>query len=67
MAKIHVPVGKSTKLSSRFTGQYKVIETTRGNKFEIQHVHTGEVHVRHLDDLKYTNMALKEKLAVEKT
>ena len=59
MAKNPFPVRNNTKLSPRFTGPYKIIETTGGNKFQIQRVHTDEVHVRQLDDLKRTIMALE--------
>jgi len=59
MAKLHVPVANSNKLSPRFTGPYKIIANTTGNKFKIQHIETGEVTIRHADDLKITRM-LKE-------
>ncbi len=67
MTKIHVPVGISNKLSPKFTGPFKVIETTGGNKFKVQHVHTVEVQVRYLDELKHINMALKKGQSVENT
>ncbi len=66
MTKIHVPVGISNKLSPKFTGPFKVIERAWGNKFKV-HVHTGEVQVRHLDELKHINMALEEGQSVENT
>ncbi len=53
MAKIHVPVGTSNKPSPQFTDPYKVIETAGGNKFKVQHLHTGEVQLKHI------NMALE--------
>ena len=56
MAKLHTPVGNSNKLSPKFTGPYKVIETATGNKYKIQHVTTGEVFIKHVDDLKKENM-----------
>ena len=66
MAKINVPVGNIPQLSPRLTGPYKVIKATGGNKFKIQHVRTGEVHVQHLDALKLTSMVLKEIITSKK-
>ncbi len=37
-------------------GSYKVVEVASGNKFKIQHLETGEICIRHVDDLKKTNM-----------
>lgn len=67
MAKIHVPIGTSNKLSPKFTGPYKVIETAGGNKFKVQHIHSGEVQIRHLDELKHISMTLEEGLPIEGT
>ena len=60
MAKLHVPVADSNKLSPRFTGPYKVIETAGGNKLRIQNIETGEVYIRHVDDLKQSNMQITD-------
>ncbi len=55
MARIHVSVGNSNKLSSKHTGPYRVTESAGGNNLKA-HVYKGEVQIRHADDLKYTNM-----------
>ena len=67
MAKIHVPIGTSNKLSPKFTGPYKVIESASGNKFKIQHLRTGEVQIRHIDEMKHINMSLEDNLEIEGT
>ncbi len=56
IAKLHVPIAKSNKLSPIFTDPYKIIEVANGNKYEIQHIETGETSIRHVDDLKKVNM-----------
>ncbi len=52
MAKLHVPIANSNKLSPRFTGPYKIIAVANGNKYKIQHLETGETSIRHVEDLK---------------
>ncbi len=37
MAKFHVPIANSNKLSLRFTGLYKIIEVANGNKYDSKH------------------------------
>ncbi len=56
MAKLHVPIANSNKLSPRFTGPYKIFEVANRNEYKIQHVETGETSIRHVDDLKKANM-----------
>ena len=56
MAKIHVPIANSNKLSPRFTGPFKIIEVASGNKYKVQDINTGETSIRHVDDLKKVNM-----------
>ncbi len=56
MAKLHVPIANSNKLSPRFTGPYKITEVANGNKYKIQHIETGETSIRHVEDLKKANM-----------
>ncbi len=58
MAKIHVPLEGSSKLSPKFTGPYKIINKATGNKYKIQDTETHEVSIRHADDLKKTSMKL---------
>ncbi len=48
MAKLYVPIGNSNKLS------HKIIEVASGNKYKIQNLETGEMCIRHVDDLKKT-------------
>ncbi len=38
MAKLHVPIANSNKLSPRFMGPYKITEVASGNRFKIQHL-----------------------------
>lgn len=52
MAKLHVPVANSNKLSPKYTGPYKVLSAASGNKFQLKHLHDGEVVIRHFNDLK---------------
>ena len=56
MAKLHVPVASSNKLSPKFTGPHRIIDTAGGNKYRIQNLGTLEVTIRHADDLKKVNM-----------
>ncbi len=58
MAKLHVPVASSNKLSPRFTGPYRVVDNEGGNKYKIQDLKSLEVTIRHADDLKKVNMKL---------
>ncbi len=58
MAKIHVPLAGSSKLSPKFTGPYKIIDKATGNRYKIQDLETYEVSIRHADDLKKTCMKL---------
>ncbi len=58
MAKLHVPVASSNKLSPRFTGPYRVVENAGGNKYKIQDLKSLEVTIRHADDLKKVNMKI---------
>ncbi len=58
MAKLHVPVAISKKLSPRFTGPYRVVENGGGNKYKIQDLKSLEVTIRHADDLKKVNMKI---------
>ncbi len=59
MTKLHVPIANSNKLSPKFDGPYKVTGIASGNKYRIQHLETGEVIIRRVDDLKRTNMTSK--------
>ncbi len=59
MTKLHIPIANCNKLSPKFDGPYKVIGIANGNKYRIQHLETGEVINRHVDDLKRTNMTSK--------
>ncbi len=56
MAKLHVPVASSNKLSPKFTGPYNIVDKAGGNKFKIQNLKTLEVSIRHADDVKKVNM-----------
>ncbi len=56
MIKLHTPLGNSSKLSPKFTGPYKIIAPDSGNKFKVQHLDTGDISVRHADELKRTNI-----------
>ncbi len=56
MVKLHTPIGNSNKLSLKFTGPYKVIASDSRNKFKVQHLETGDISVRHADELKQTHM-----------
>ncbi len=56
MIKLHTPVGNSNKLSPQFKGPYKVIAPDTGNKFKIRHLETGDVSVRHADELEQTHI-----------
>ncbi len=37
-------------------GLYKVVEVASGNKLKIHYLETGEICIRHVEDLKKTNM-----------
>ena len=54
MAKLHVPIGEANKLSPKYTGPYKIVEKDSGNKFRIKKIVSGEISIRHADDLKRT-------------
>ncbi len=56
MVKLHTPLGISNKFSSKFTGLYKIIAPDSGNKFKVRHLETGDIRVRHVDDLKQTHI-----------
>ncbi len=56
LVKLHTPIGNSNKLSPQFKGPHKVIAPDTGNKFKIRHLETGDVIVRHADELKQTHM-----------
>ena len=56
MAKLQVPIARSNKFSPKFSGPQKVIEIASGNKFKIQHTQSGEVTIRHVDDLKRAHL-----------
>ena len=56
MVKLHTPIGNSNKLSPQFKGPYKVIAPDSGNKFKVRHLETGDISVRHADELKLTHM-----------
>ncbi len=58
MAKIHIPLAGSSKLSPKSTGPYKIIDKATGNKYKIQPLETCEVSMRYADDLKKTSMKL---------
>ncbi len=51
MIKLHTPLCNSNKLSLKFTGLYKIIAPDSGNKFKVRHLETGDIRVRHVDDL----------------
>ncbi len=46
----------SNKLSPKFKGPYKVIAQDSGNKFKVQELASGDISVRHVDELKLTHM-----------
>ncbi len=52
MAKLHTPLGNSNKLSPKFKCPYEVIAPDSGNKFKIRNIETGDISVRHADELK---------------
>ncbi len=52
MTMLHVLIGNSNKLSPKFTCPYKIFEVTSRNKYKIQNLETGEMCIRHVDDLK---------------
>ncbi len=56
MVKLHTPLGNSNKISPKFKGSYKIVATDSENKFKIRHLETGDISVRHADELKQTNM-----------
>ncbi len=56
MVKLHTPSGNSNKLSPKFTGPFKIIAPDSVNKFKVQHLETGDISVRHADELKQTIM-----------
>ncbi len=56
MVKLHTVVGNNNRLSAQFKGPHKVIAPDTGNKFKIRHLETGDVSVRHADELKQTHM-----------
>ncbi len=56
MAKLHTPLGNSNKLSPRFMGPYEVIAPDSGNKFKVRNIETGDISVRHADELTRTKM-----------
>ena len=56
MVKLHTPIGNSNKLSPQFKGPYKVIAPDSGNKFKIRHLETGDISIRHADELKLTHL-----------
>ncbi len=58
MAKLHVPVASSNKLSPRFTGPHRIVDKASGNKYKIQNVKKLEVTIRHAGDLKKVNMVV---------
>ena len=60
MIKLHTPIGNSNKLSPQFKGPYKVLQPDSGNKFKVRHLETGEISVRHVDELKLTHMKENE-------
>ncbi len=59
MAKIHVPLAGSSKLSPKFMGPYKIIDKATGNEYKIQDLEAYEVSIRHADDLKKNNYEAK--------
>ncbi len=56
MAKLHTPLGNSNKLSPKFKGPYEIIAPDSGNKFKIRNIETGDISVRHANELKQTKM-----------
>ncbi len=56
MAKLHVPIANSNKLSPKFTGPYKIIEVATENEFYIQNLETGEISIRYVNYLKKAYM-----------
>ncbi len=52
MAKLHIPIANSNKLSPKYTGPYKVLSAASGNKFQLKHLKNGDVVIRHFNDLK---------------
>ncbi len=54
MAKLHTPLGNSNKLSPKFKGPYEIVAPVSGNKFKIWHLETGDISVRHADELEQT-------------
>ncbi len=56
MAKLHTPLGNSSKLSPKFTGPYEVIAPDSGNKFKVRNIETSDISVRHADELKQIKM-----------
>ncbi len=56
MAKLLTPLGNSHKLSLKFKGPYEIAGPDTGNKFKIRHLETGDISVRHADELKQTKI-----------
>ncbi len=54
MAKLHTPLENSNKLSPKFKSPYEIVGPDSGNKFKIRHLETGDISVRHADELKHT-------------
>ncbi len=46
----------SNKLSPKFKGPYEVIAPDSGNKFKVRNIESGDISVRHADELKQTKM-----------
>ncbi len=56
MVKLHTPLGNNNNLSPKYKGPYKVGSTDSENKYKMWHLGTGDISVRHADELKQTNM-----------
>ena len=67
MAKLHVPLVGSYKLSKKFSGPHKVIVVDTGNKFKIQNMKTGEVTIRHCNDLKKAAIIGKDLICIRES
>ncbi len=66
MVKLHTPIGNSNKLSPKFKDPYKVIAQDSGNKFKVQELASGDISVRHVDELKLKHMtALSEDAPID--
>ena len=67
MAKLHVPLVGSSKLSKKFSGSHKVIAVDTGNKLKVHNMKTGEVTIGHYNDLKKAAIIEKDLICIRES